>query len=405
MSKFRVAIIGCGARSLAYAKPLVASGKVDIVACADPSWENTRQMLAGASVDEKSIHYYPEWRDMLEKETELDGAVVTTPTYLHCDPAIAVLRRGLPLALEKPFTTNMADGERLLDVVRETNGQVVLGFVLRATPFYGRIRDIVDSGRIGRVVSIEADELVTPGISSVISRSPWRRYTVLSGGTMMEKSSHDMDLLNWFAGARPEAVSSFGGSLLFRPNPTLPMKCEGCPATAQCIYYRKPQFSANAGDANLQKTLGDAMDWCIYNVDKDVFDNQVVSVRYANGVLATFTLAFNCNGERGGRNIHIIGTKGRVWGNIDASEIGVYENLSKEVEHIAVERRAGGHNGGDTAHVFNLVRMMEDRSFHPEPGAYAGYLSNALCIAADRSVVEERQFHFRYGPNEYVEFD
>ena len=49
--------------------------------------------------------------------------------------------------------------ERLLDVVRETNGQVVLGFVLRATPFYGRIRDIVDSGRIGRVSADQAGRL------------------------------------------------------------------------------------------------------------------------------------------------------------------------------------------------------------------------------------------------------
>ena len=405
MSKFRIAIIGCGARSLSYARPLVQSGKVEIAACADPSWANTKHMLDGAGVDEKSINHYVDWRDLMAKESALDGVIVTTPTYLHCEPALAVLERGLPLALEKPFTTNMTDGERLLEAVRRHDGQVVLGFVLRSTPFYGRIRAIVDSGRIGRVISIEADELVTPGISSVISRSPWRRYTALSGGTMMEKSSHDMDLLNWFAGARPEAVSSFGGSLLFRPNPTLPMKCDGCPASAQCLYYREPQFSEAAGDAGLQKTLGDDMDWCIYNADKDVYDNQIVSVRYANGVLANFTLAFNCNGERGGRNIHIIGSKGRVWGNIDASEIGVYENLSKEVEHITVERRAGGHNGGDTAHVLNLVRMMEDRNFHPEPGAYAGYLGNALCIAADRSVVEGRQLHFRYGPNDYVEFD
>ncbi|MBR6374050.1 MAG: Gfo/Idh/MocA family oxidoreductase [Victivallales bacterium] len=404
MEKFKIAMIGCGARSLAYAKPLVQSGKASIVACADPSWPHTKHMLDYAGLDEKSIHYYTDWKELLDKEKELDGAVIATPNNLHHEPAIAVLERGLPLALEKPLTTTMEDSEKLLNVVRRNNSQIILGFVLRSTPFYEIVRQTLDSGRIGRVISIEADELVMPGISSVITRSPWRRFAMQSGGSMMEKSSHDMDLMNWFAGGRPEAVSSFGGSLLFRPNPTLPMKCDGCPASQSCIYYKKPQFSSAAGDAVLQNSLERDLDTCIYNIDKDVYDNQVVSIRYSNGVIVNFTLAFNCIGERGGRNLHIIGSKGRLWGNIDSNQIGVHENLSGETEHIQVPQREGGHNGGDNFHALNLIHMMEDRSFHPAQDAYAGYLSNAICIAADHSVNEERQIHFRYTSDGYIRF-
>ena len=404
MEKFKIAMIGCGARSLAYAKPLVQSGKAVIVACADPSWAHTKHMLDYAGVDEKSIRYYTDWKELLDKEKELEGAVIATPNNLHHEPAIAVLERGLPLALEKPLTTTMEDSEKLLDVVRKHNSQIILGFVLRSTPFYEIVRQTLDSGRIGRVISIEADELVMPGISSVITRSPWRRFAMQSGGSMMEKSSHDMDLMNWFAGGWPEAVSSFGGSLLFRPNPTLPMKCDGCPASQSCIYYKKPQFSAAAGDAVLQDSLDRDLDSCIYNIDKDVYDNQIVSIRYSNGVIVNFTLAFNCIGERGGRNLHIIGSKGRLWGNIDSNQIGVHENLSGETEHIQVPQREGGHNGGDNFHALNLIHMMEDRSFHPAQDAYAGYLSNAICIAADHSVNEERQIHFRYSSDGYIRF-
>lgn len=403
--KFKIAFIGCGARSISYAAPLSQTGEIIVSACAEPDIENLRPLLKYTGVKEKSVHIYSDWRELCEKEQDLDGAVVATPNHLHRGPAESLIRRRIPLALEKPITTTMEDTEAILNSVRQYNSQLLLGFVLRSTPFYRKVREILDSGQIGSVVSIQADELVTPGISSVISRSPWRRFSAMSGGTMMEKCSHDMDLLNWFAGGRPVAVNSFGGTLLFRPNPGLPQTCDNCPICRECIYYKEPVFSKAAGDSVLQKTLHKDLDRCIYNIDKDVADNQVVSILYSNGVLANFTLAFNCIGERGGRNLHIIGTKGRVWGNIDLNQIGVVENSNGKTQLIDIPVVKSGHNGGDAAHALMLLRMIQDPSFHPAQDAYAGYLSNAICIAADISVAQSRQIHFRYGANGFITFD
>jgi len=197
-TKFKIAIIGCGARSIAYAKNLTASDEIELVACADPDREHLRTMLSYTKIKEEDLRIYPDWKDLCESEKELDGAVIVTPNFLHHLPAAEIIKRGIPLALEKPLTNSMKDSEFLLDVVREHRPQLLIGFVLRSTPFYRKIREVLDSGRIGSVISIQADELVTPGVSSVISRSPWRRHAALSGGTMMEKCSHDMDLINWF---------------------------------------------------------------------------------------------------------------------------------------------------------------------------------------------------------------
>ncbi|MBQ6471161.1 MAG: hypothetical protein IJJ33_04195, partial [Victivallales bacterium] len=153
-----------------------------------------------------------------------------------------------------------------------------------------------------------------------------------------------------------------------------------------------------------QKSLQKDLYRCIYNIDKDVADNQVVSILYSNGVLANFTLAFNCRGERSGRNIHIIGTRGRLWGNIDENRIGVCENLSGKTEIIEIPVTETGHNGGDRIHALTLVEMMKDRSFHPNQDAYAGYVSNALCIAADLSAAQARQIHFEYDSNGFIAF-
>ncbi len=402
--KFKIAIIGCGARSVPYAMALTASNEVELVACAEPNIENFRNMLRYTKVKEESIRIYSDWKELCEKETELDGAVITTPNHLHRGPAERLIRRNLPIALEKPITTTMKDTEAVLDAAREHKSRLLLGFVLRSTPFYLKVREILDSGRIGAVISIQADELVTPGISSVISRSPWRRFSSMSGGSMMEKSSHDMDLINWIAGARPAAVNSFGGSLLFRPNPSLPMNCGECRLKESCLYYKEPPFSALAGDSLLQKTIQHEIDRCIYNIDKDVADNQIVSILYTNGVIANFTLAFNCRGERAGRNLHVIGSKGRLWGNIDLNQIGVCDNFSGETEHIDIPVVNSGHNGGDKAHALTLLKMIKDPSFRPDQDAYAGYVSNALCIAADFSAAEARQIRFRYDANGFIHF-
>lgn len=402
--KFKIAIIGCGARSIAYAKNLTAAEEVELVACADPDREHLRTMLSYTAVKEEQLRIYSDWKDLCENEQDLDGVVIATPNYLHHQPAAEIIRRGIPLALEKPLTTTMKDSEYLLEAVRDFRPQLLIGFVLRSTPFYRKIREVVDSGAIGSVISIQADELVTPGVSSVISRSPWRRHTAMSGGTMMEKCSHDMDLINYFAGGRPIAVNSFGGSLLFRPNPNLPRKCADCKVKESCLYYKEPPFSEAAGDATLQKSLNDSMYECIYNIDKDVADNQVVSILYSNGVIANFTLAFNCRGTRGGRNIHIIGTKGRVWGNIDENQIGVCDTLSGQTQIIDIPVTEKGHNGGDRKHAMTLLEMMKDRTFRPDQDAYAGYLSNALCIASDISAAEARQIRFQYDANGFIKF-
>ena len=404
MKKYKIAMIGCGARSIAYAKNLTRSEEVELVACADPDRENLRTMLSYTEVKEESLRIYDDWRELCEKEKELDGVTIITPTALHRQPAEAVIRRGIPLALEKPITATMKDSERLLELVREYHAQVLIGFVLRSTPFYLKIREILDSGRIGSVISIQADELVTPGVSSVIARSPWRRHYATSGGTMMEKCSHDMDLLNWFAGGRPISVNSFGGSILFRSNPALPPECGACELKKSCLYYKEPPFSAAAGDSTLQKSLQKEMSRCIYNIDKDVADNQVVSILYSNGVLANFTLAFNCRGDRAGRNIHIIGTKGRVWGNIDENRIGVCDTFSGKTEYTEIPVTTTGHNGGDRNHALTLLKMMKDRSWYPDQDAYAGYVSNAVCIASDLSAAEARQIHFEYDANGFINF-
>lgn len=394
MKKYRVALVGTGARSLCYARAYAGSDEIEVAAMADPDPGNRKAVIARAGL-KGAIAEYARWQDLLARHADLDGVVICTPNHLHAEIAVPCLERGIPVALEKPMCTTLADCERVLETARARQGRLLIGFVLRSSPYYRKIHAMIASGAIGRVLTVQADELASFGVSSVICRGGWRRHTRFSGGSMMEKSSHDLDMLNWLIGSRPVALSAFGGALLFRPNPNLPAACPDCPHR-ECPYFAKPAFSEAAGDHVLHDFLGPERHACIYNIDKDVADNQSVSLQYANGAIANFMLSFNCGGERAGRNFHAVGTRGRLWGNIEANELNLYQNATRQTTRVDLGPVASGHNGGDEAHAMELLRMMKSPGYQPDQDAYAGYLSTALCIAADRAMTEGRLVRLRY---------
>ena len=404
VKKLKVAIIGNGGRAVSYGKAYATCQDVDVVALADTNPMNTQTMAKMSNLS--GFAAYRHWREVYEKHPELDGVVIVTPNYLHREMAVPFIERGIPVALEKPITTTMRDSEAILAAVRKHHCRLLIGFVLRSAPFFLKVRELIDSGVIGNVLTLQADELGSFGVSSIICRSPWRRYQATSGGSLMEKSSHDMDLLNWFSGSRPISVNSFGGRLLFTPNPNFPALCVDC-VHKNCKYHSTPEFSLAAGDAVLQDFAQhrDAEQVCIYNVDKDVADNQSVSIEYGNGAVANFMLSFNCGGPRSGRNLHVIGSKGRIWGNVEESELGLFENQTGKASVIKLGKIECGHSGGDEGHAMELVNMMRDPSYSPAQDAYAGYLSNAVCIAADISRIERRRVDFRYGAEGFITFN
>lgn len=395
MKKYKVAFIGTGARSTTYAKTYAGhQDEIDVVALCDTSAENRKIMAEFAGLP-KTFAEYSDSRELLKKHKDLDGVVISTPNYLHREMAIPFIELGIPVALEKPMTTTMGDGEAILDAAKRYNTRLLIGFVLRSTPFYRKVYELLTSGAVGRVVAIEADELAGYGETSTISRRPWRRYSKFSGGALMEKSSHDLDLMNLFIGSRPVSVNSFGGTLVFNPNPLLPEKCIDC-SQADCAYRTKPAKD-NVFPPDDQV--------CIYNVQKDVVDNQCVNVTYANGALVTFIMCFNTTGEKAGRNLHVIGQKGRLWGNHEEGEIFVFDNIKKETVKYQTKVDGSGHGGGDANHALELLKMMKDPDYRPAQDAYAGYLAGALCIASDVSRIEGKRINLRYGANDYISFE
>jgi len=393
---FKVAIIGAGGRSNSYAKPYVEHDEIEIVALVDPNADHRAATMKRSGIPAK-VAQYDDWRDMMAKHKDLDGVVISSPNQCHAEPAIACFERGLPIALEKPLEANKERCESIIEAEREHNGRSLIGFVLRSTPFYAKIHELLHSGAIGHVISIQADELVGYTVSSIMFRSPWRRKQALGGGALLEKCCHDMDILNWMTGQRPVSVHSFGSRQIFRGNPELPEKCEECAVGKTCHYYKAPQRGSqeDKGEDVLHKFVRED-NRCIYNIDKDTIDNQSVTIEYEGGTLANFMLTFNTSGPQSGRNFHAVGLKGRIWGNLSDKKVYHYDNASGEVAVFDGSGDGSGHGGGDRIHSMKLFEMMKNPEFRPEQNAEAGYLSAVVCFAAETSRLENRRVSLAY---------
>ena len=399
---FKVALIGTGGRSVSYAAAYQKHADVKITALADPDAAHRQAATARAGLKD-GYAAYDDWRDLLHQEQDLDGVVICSPNHLHAEHAIGCLERGLPIALEKPLAPTKAECERIIATERANAGRTLIGFVLRSAPFYAKIYELITRGLIGRIVSLQADELPGVGVSSVMNRSPWRRYRDKSGGSMLEKSCHDLDLLNWMMDCRPVSLNSYGNRQIFVTDPELPERCDDCHLETACPYYNPTRSDHEDESEEILHQFIREDHRCIYNIDKDILDVQTLQVEYESGAIASFVLNFHAMGPRAGRNFHAVGTQGRIWGNLHDARVHLYRNGPCSEEIFDTSGDGSGHGGGDALHAYELVAMMEDPEYRPRQNAYAGYLSAVMCFAADLSVAERRRIDLRFGEDGFAE--
>lgn len=389
-----IGLIGAGGRGVGGYVRYFAEAPVpaEVVAIADPSQGNVDICLAAVQHQAKQPAVYSDWQDMLDAESDFDAMIIATPNFLHHAPAMACLDKGIRvMALEKPLANTPGECRDIVQKADALSVPIQLGFVFRSAPFFAKVKALLEQGVVGNVVSLQLDELVSPRTTSVNFRSPWRRFGAMGGGSLLEKSCHDMDLITWMVDSRPLKVSSFGGKAIFRPNGFLPDKCnENCPIADRCIYYRgRDRMKGFPG-------AGKVEDICVYNSGADVADHQSVQIYYENRVVCNFMLNFNADEERSGRNLHIVGTRGRIWGNEHDKTVMSHDLQSGEVTENPLTIDPSPHAGGNRKHAEEFLQLAAGAVNKPVASDYDAFLSAMLCFGADRSRIEGRQVGFRY---------
>lgn len=399
--RLNIAIIGAGDRALQgyciHFQGFTPAPR--FVAIAEPNPVALQRTLDTLKLQPADVRVYTSWEQLLDKEHALDAAIVGTPNHLHHGPAMVLLQRGVPIVLEKPLAISPDQCLAIHQAASANRVPVQLGFVLRSAPFYMKIKSLVDADAIGQIISIQADELVGWVVTSMMMRGRWRQHQRLSGGSMLEKCCHDMDLLNWMAASRPVAVHSFGGRRIFTPNPSVGTHCTDCVAKDTCTYGYD---AIPRDDRRLRECVYD-VNACVYNRSGDMVDHQSVQLLYENGTIANFMLTFNAWGPHSNRNMHLVGAHGRIWGNLNDSKVYHFDNRTNQVHEHPIVMDGSGHGGGDRPHATAFLETVVGRRARSAADTWDGYLSAMVCFAADRSMTEGRRVHLQYSAEDKIQ--
>lgn len=190
MSKTRIAVAGAGYIGQAHMGVLQASAHCTLSAVVDPS------PAAQAVAERAGVPLYPSIEALLAANRP-DGMVLATPNALHVPQALQCIAEGLPVLLEKPIATTVAEGQRLVEVVEKTGSPVLIGHHRAHSPIMAKARQVVASGQLGRLVSVMGSATFYKP-ESYFADGPWRRE--IGGGPILLNMIHEVHNLRMLCG-------------------------------------------------------------------------------------------------------------------------------------------------------------------------------------------------------------
>lgn len=306
-----------------------------------------------------------------------DWLIVATPDKEHYRHAMAALALGYHVMVEKPVTDVEAELDALAAEAKARDRTVIVCHVLRYSPYFGKIKEIIDSGVIGDLVSIVHEEGVGYWhYAHSFVRGNWCN-TDKSAPFLLAKCCHDFDLLNWYIDQPCLKVSSYGSLDYFteknRPEGAADFCLGGCKIKDSCpynverLYLRKTSLlfwgrpmAAGLPNPSIAQTrealkTGD-YGRCIYASNNNVCDHQVTSLSFGGGITASF--AVNAFTRHFVRQTHIFGTKGELYG-IDNEHKLRLNVFGKNPKTVRVKAGLVGHSGADTGICETLHKLMQ----------------------------------------------
>lgn len=381
--KKKVILIGAGGRGYTYTNIMKDnfSDYYEVVAVAEPINERRNYIKEKHSLPDEMC--FTTWEPLLAMPKLADIALICTMDRDHVAPALAAIEVGYDLMLEKPAGATPEECRAIQRAAEKKGVFVLICHVLRFTKFFMALKNIVDSGKIGRVMSIQAIEAVNNiHQSHSFVRGNWRNSDE-SSPMILQKTCHDFDIISWILGKKCKRVQSFGSLSHFtRENAPAdaPEYCiEGCPHADTCYYnavklytgtHNRSGWFQNAATKKFNPTPEDCekaareTDYgkCVYKCPNNVVDRQVVNLEYEDGTVVSFTMsAFN----KGGRNIRIMGTDGELSGNAGDNFVSLYSFATEQTEKIDLDSGflddsiLSGHGGGDAGIIKALKDLIE----------------------------------------------
>ena len=413
--KKRYAIVGTGIRHRFYREAMGGTHLpyCDLVALCDVNLG--RLKLSQKEYQEQTGIEVPTYLakdfDQMVAETKPDRIIVTTVDGFHHQYIVRGMELGKDVISEKPMTTNAEKCRQIIDTKHKTGRDCTVTFNLRYSPSNTQVKDLLMSGVIGDILSVDFHWMLDTYHGASYFRR-WHSTKELSGGLMVHKATHHFDLMNWWLSAIPVSVYALGKREYYTPKMAKRMglashhkRCLDCPEKESCGFFwdlARPGSTEKALYLDNEKYCGYIRDKCVFRPEIDIEDTMNVIVQYDNN--ATMSYSLNAFNSWEGYYVVFNGTKGRIEhktvqsmkNNPDGSIPDAIQGSRQFTRVIPLRQPPykvdlwhgeGGHGGGDPKLLNNL--------FHPEkqPDPYvtaadqrSGAYSILIGVAANESM-------------------
>jgi predicted dehydrogenase len=319
--------------------------------------------------------------DQMIQDNKPDIVIVTTVDGFHHKYIIRAMELGCDVITEKPMTIDAEKCQLIINTQKKTGRKCTVTFNYRYSPPRSQVKDILMSGEIGDLLSMDFHWMLNTFHGADYFRR-WHSQKKFSGGLMVHKATHHFDLVNWWLSAIPVSVFANGKRDFYTPTMVKRFgleghheRCHTCPEKDKCGFELDLAKDKNLKALYLdnEKYDGYFRDRCVFRPDIDIEDTMNVVVKYDNDV----TMSYSLNAFNAWEGYHIVfnGTKGRVEHEIqekiyvsgtDTEQGGIKDGgittkiipLRGPAYEADIWTGIGGHGGGD--------KVLLDDLFLPE---------------------------------------
>ena len=348
---------------------------------------------------------FASWEDAFKNLPAVDAVIIATKDQMHYGPIAVAMERNLHILCEKPIVPRLEECRQIENKSSGFSKVFMIAHVLKYTAFFSKIKSLVSSGKIGRLIGINLIEHVGHiHYSHSFVRGNWRCKEE-SSPMILAKSCHDMDILYWLAGSPCESLYSYGDLHYFKKENApadAPSRClENCPHSSECPYFApKIYLTDNIGwpvnvitsDLTLEGRLA-ALEKgpygrCVFRSDNDVVDHQTVSMRFTNGVTANFIMSgFTAEIHR---SVSLFGTAGEISGDMKANTITMRNFASQSTDIIELGKQTGAHSGGDERFITDFVNIVKGSCEDSRNMIRNSFESHYMAFAAEQSRLDTK---------------
>ena len=394
--------VGCGTRGIeTYAIPIVKNYSDCAILCGVYDINPKRAAIV-SKYTETDIPVFDDFDKMLDV-VKPDTVIITPKDCDHDYYAIKAMRAGCDVIVEKPLTTTFEKALEIKKVQEETGREVIVTFNLRFHPFYRRVKEILNTGIIGKILSLHYEWLLDTKHGADYFRR-WHRQRKNSGSLLVHKSTHHFDLANWYLEEDPIKVNAFGTRRFYGPTRAeRGERCYTCPYKNKCEFYYDIEKDEFIKDIFLgcEDADGYYRDRCVFSDEIDIEDSLSVNVQYSGGAVMSYSLTAHSPYE--GMRLILNGTDGRMevstkyknslGFDVQADhKIKIFNRLGEEISIQVPNETSVGHGGADDK---LRDRLFRDKTL-PDPlgqmaDVRAGMMSIGIGMAANLSMKESRQ--------------